>query len=288
MEFFGYIVKKTRKYLVVKRLKVTPAILLSILKPALKKRAILIWEFYNKCLNYRRKMDMPINNYIKKEGRALPVFILLDVSGSMSGQKIETVNVALKEMINSFKKIENPKGIIELCLLTFGAGKVNIVKELSQINDSDSYILTAGGDTPMGMAFEKVSEMIEDKSIVSSRAYTPTIVLISDGNPTDFDPTGKSIEEIMMWNALSKIHTGTRTSTATKLAMGIGDDVDTNILRAFINNNEVPVISAKDNNTISKFFEWVTMSISVRSISINPNQAQLEDTYMFDKDEIQF
>ena len=30
---------------------------------------------------------MLINNYIKKEGRALPVFILLDVSGSMSGEK---------------------------------------------------------------------------------------------------------------------------------------------------------------------------------------------------------
>ena len=29
---------------------------------------------------------MLINNYIKKEGRALPVFILLDVSGSMSGE----------------------------------------------------------------------------------------------------------------------------------------------------------------------------------------------------------
>ena len=34
---------------------------------------------------------MLINNFIKKEGRALPVFILLDVSGSMQGEKIETV-----------------------------------------------------------------------------------------------------------------------------------------------------------------------------------------------------
>lgn len=70
---------------------------------------------------------MLINNYIKKEGRALPVFILLDVSGSMSGEKIETVNVALKEMINSFKKIENPKGIIELCLVTFGGSQANVI-----------------------------------------------------------------------------------------------------------------------------------------------------------------
>ena len=231
---------------------------------------------------------MLINNFIKKEGRALPVFILLDVSGSMQGEKIETVNVALKEMINSFKKIENPKGIIELCLITFGGSQVNVIKELSQLKDSDVYTLTANGNTPMGMVFEKVAEMIEDKNVVSSRAYTPTIVLISDGNPTDYNPAGKSIEEIMAWESLMKIHSGIRCSKATKLAMGIGGHEDTNILKAFINNNEIPVISAKDNNTISKFFEWVTMSVSVRSVSSNPNQAQLEDTYMFDKDEILF
>ena len=231
---------------------------------------------------------MLINNFIKKEGRALPVFILLDVSGSMRGEKIETVNVALKEMINSFKKIENPKGIIELCLITFGNSEVKVIKDLSQINDTDSYTLTANGNTPMGMAFDKVAEMIEDKNIVSSRAYTPTIVLISDGNPTDYNPEGKSIEEIMTWDSLQKVHSGIRCSKATKLAMGIGGDVDINILKAFINNNEIPVISAKDNSTISKFFEWVTMSVSVRSVSSNPNQAQLEDTYMFDKDEILF
>jgi len=231
---------------------------------------------------------MLISNFIKKEGRALPVFILLDVSGSMKGEKIETVNVALKEMINSFKKIENPKGIIELCLITFGGNQVNVIKNLSQLNDSDVYTLTAVGNTPMGKAFEKVAEMIEDKNIVSSRAYTPTIVLISDGNPTDYNPTGKTIEEIMNWESLMKIHSGSRTSKATKLAMGIGGDIDTNILKAFINNEEIPIISAKNNSTISKFFEWVTMSVSVRSVSPNPNQAQLEDVYMFDKDEILF
>ena len=231
---------------------------------------------------------MLINNYIKKEGRSLPVFIMLDVSGSMSGEKIETVNVALKEMLNSFKKIENPKGIIELCLLTFGGNQVKVIKPLSKIRDEDVYTLTASGNTPMGMAFEKVAEMIEDKDIVSSRAYTPTIVLISDGNPTDYEASGKTVEEIKGWEALSKIHSGNRSSKATKLAMGIGRDVDINILKAFINNDEIPVISAKDNNTISKFFEWVTMSVSVRSISANPNQATIEDTYMFDKDEIEF
>lgn len=231
---------------------------------------------------------MLINNFIKKEGRALPVFILLDVSGSMHGEKIETVNVALKEMINSFKKIENPKGVIELCLITFGGNSVNIIKPLSKIDDSDAYTLSASGNTPMGMAFKRVAEMIEDQSIVSSRAYTPTIVLISDGNPTDYHASGRSIDEICEWDALKAIHSGSRASKAVKLAMGIGGDVDMNILKAFINNDEIPVISAKDNNTISKFFEWVTMSVSVRSVSANPNEAKFDDVHIFNEDEIQF
>lgn len=231
---------------------------------------------------------MLIQNYIKKEGRPLPVFILIDVSGSMSGEKIETVNVALKEMINSFKQIEHPKGIIELCLMTFGGNQVNVIKALSKITDQDSYTLIASGNTPMGLAFEKLSEMIENNNVVSSRAYTPTVVLISDGNPTDFNASGKSYEEIMSWESLMKIHSGSRSSKVTKLAMGIGNDVDVNILKAFINDNEIPVISAKDNNTISKFFEWITLSISVRSVSSNPNQSVVGDPYMFDKDEIKF
>ena len=52
---------------------------------------------------------MDFDKYIKPEGRALPVFLLLDVSGSMAGQKIGTVNVALKEMMENFRNIENPK-----------------------------------------------------------------------------------------------------------------------------------------------------------------------------------
>lgn len=37
----------------------------------------------------------------------------------------------------------------------------------------------------MGEAFDLVREMVEDRDIVSSRAYAPTVVLISDGIPTD-------------------------------------------------------------------------------------------------------
>lgn len=233
---------------------------------------------------------MDILNYFKKEGRALPVFLLVDVSGSMRGEKIETVNVALKEMLNSFKKIENPKGIVKLCIATFGNSKVDVIKEMSVIKDDEHFELSADGNTPMGQAFESVVDMIEKHYEQSSRDYTSTIVLISDGNPTDFAGYNANVsqDEIIAWPALSRLHSDKYTANATKLAMGIGDDVDVRILKGFTNNDSIPVIKAKDNQTISKFFEWVTISVSVRSVSINPNQVVLEDTYIFDNDEMEF
>lgn len=234
---------------------------------------------------------MDLSNYMRKEGRALPVFLLVDISGSMKGEKIETVNVALKEMVNSFKKIENPKGVIELCIVAFGNQNAQIIKPLSKITDSDQFDFSAAGDTPMGKAFDVVADMIEDYEVVSRRAYTPTIVLISDGNPTDFVGYNASMSDgdIYEWEALKNLQSGTRSSKATRLAMGIGNDVDSRILRAFINNESIPTIKARDNDTISKFFKWVTMSISVRSISVNPDIPVIGDTEdIFDKGEIEF
>lgn len=233
---------------------------------------------------------MNIGDFIKRDSRALPVFLLIDVSGSMSGEKIETVNVSLKEMLNQFRKITNPKGIIEMCILTFGNNSVNIVKKLSALSDNDFYTFTAEGNTPMGKAFKQVSDMIEDYNIVSTRAYTPMIILISDGNPTDFSgyTQGMSIEQIQTWDALQQLHSGSRSGKSIKTALGIGNDVDLNILKAFINNDTIPVIRANDLSTITKYFQWVTLSINVRSISPNPNQNVMVDTDLFDDESIEF
>jgi uncharacterized protein YegL len=227
---------------------------------------------------------------MKKEGRALPVFLLVDVSGSMRGEKIETVNVALKEMLASFKSIEHPKGVIKLCIMAFHGDSVDVIKPLSEITEKDTYSFSADGGTPLGKAVEAVTDMIENKAVVASRDYTPTIVLISDGMPTDFGPYNPNItnSEIMSWEPLTKLNSSPRASKATRLAMGIGEDMDVRILRGFINNETVPLIKARDNDTISKFFQWVTMSISTRSVSANPNQATLEEPSMFGKDDIVF
>lgn len=70
--------------------------------------------------------------------------------------------------------------------------------------------------------------------------------------------------------------------------MGIGEDANEAMLNAFINSTNVPVISARDARGIEKFFRWVTMSVSSRSVSRDPNNPVLPAFNEFDDEEFSF
>ena len=63
---------------------------------------------------------MELEQYITNSGRPLPVFLLLDCSGSMLGTKIETLNNCVRDMIEDFKNERMSEVALKLCLITFG------------------------------------------------------------------------------------------------------------------------------------------------------------------------
>ena len=213
---------------------------------------------------------MGLNSYVAKEPRALPIFILADTSGSMRGEKINELNLALREMLNSLTALDDVRGKFQLCIVSFG-GSVEIVQPLADIDSIMLTELSASGNTPMGGAFRAVRDMIEDREIVSSRSYAPTIVLISDGIPTDCPERLCNSKSYNVWEPLVELLSGERSSKSQRLALGIGNDADYSMLKDFVNNAEIPVIRAGDASGIAKFFRWVTMSTVARMNSFNPN-----------------
>lgn len=79
------------------------------------------------------------------------------------------------------------------------------------------------------------------------------------------------------------LHNGERSSKCQRMALGIGEDADIDMLKSFIDNPEIPVIKTKDASGITKFFRWVTMSTVARMTSINPNEISVVAP-MFDID----
>lgn len=217
---------------------------------------------------------MGLNSYVAREPRPLPIFILADTSGSMRGEKINELNLALREMLTALNDADDIRGKFQLSVIAFG-GEVRLIQPLQDITGLTLSELTAAGNTPMGQAFEIVQEMIEDREVVTSRAYTPTIVLISDGIPTDCSEEMYRRKNYFDWEPLKNLHSGERSSKCQRLALGIGEDADTEMLKAFIDNPEVPVIRTKDASGIAKFFRWVTMSTVARMHSVNPNETSV-------------
>lgn len=232
---------------------------------------------------------MGLKDVVIKEARPLPVLLLVDNSGSMANEKINTVNVALKEMLAEFSSIKNAKGKIHLGIITFG-NTVEVIQPIDKIENIIIRDFTAAGKTWMGQAIDKAIDILEDKNQVPERAYTPTIILLSDGLPSDcpgvMDPHNYDFAQ---WEALRRLHSSERLRKSPKLALGIGEGTNYRMLNAFINNPEVPVIKANNLVTITKFFQWVTYSVGQRSVSSNPNELIIEDPRQkFSDDEVEY
>lgn len=208
----------------------------------------------------------PLTEFALQEARPLPVFLLLDASGSMhEEQKIKTLNAAVHEMLQSLADEEQGRAAIVVGAVAFG-GTARVHLPFMPVNDAIKswQPLSADGNTPMGEVFRRCVATLEDRQLVPSRSYRPTLVLVSDGKPTD------------EWQSpLANLLASPRAGKAMRLAMAIGSDADESMLARFVNNTEYPVFHAHDARGIRKFFRWVTMSITARSRSTTPDRTTI-------------
>lgn len=206
---------------------------------------------------------MALNDFVVNTPRPLPVILLCDTSGSMSVDgKIEALNEAVKQMITTFAEESRIRAEIQVGLITFGQS-VNEHLPLTAAKDiTDVSPMQAAGLTPLGAALNRTRMLLEDKEVIPSRAYRPVIVLVSDGYATD------------AWEApLEALNRSERASKASRIAMAIGQDADRIMLEDFIDDPEAPLFEAQHARDIHKFFRAVTMSVTTRTRSANPELA---------------
>ncbi len=203
-----------------------------------------------------------LKEFTTQSARPLPVILLADVSGSMGMDgKIQALNHAVHEMIEAFQDESDLRAEIHVSVITFG-GQSRVHLPLGPARDCSWSEVGASGGTPMGTAFDLARQMVEDRAAVPSRAYRPTIVLVSDGQPTD------------VWEQpLQALLSSERGGKAFRMALAVGADADHAVLQSFLADPESRVYAADEARQIRQFFQLVTMSVSSRSRSANPNSA---------------
>lgn len=187
--------------------------------------------------------------------RRLPVYLLLDTSGSMTGEPIEAVKNGVQMMMHSLR--QNPQAIETafVSIITFDSDAKQIVP-LTDLASFQMIDIKASGVTSMGAALallaDKLDTEITKTTLEQKGDWKPLIFIMTDGVPTDNWQQG--------YNKLKSVNKGLIVGCAA------GQGADEAVLRQI--TNSVVRLDSADSESISKFFQWVTASIATTSTKV--------------------
>ena len=187
--------------------------------------------------------------------RRLPVYLLFDTSGSMSGEPIEAVKNGVQIMISSLR--QNPQAIETafLSVITFDSTAQQIIP-LTDLASFQMVDIKATGVTALGEALKLVAHKIDtevQKTTPEQKGdWKPLVFIMTDGIPTDDWQSG--------------LNEFKKSKVAFTVACAAGSGADAKILKQITDN--VVSLDTADSASIGKFFQWVTASIGVSSTKV--------------------
>ena len=177
--------------------------------------------------------------------KIMTLFYIVDTSGSMSGDKIGSVNSAMEEAITvDLPDIStaNDDAEIRVAIMQFSSGCSWITPSSGPIGIGDVIWndLHVNGLTDLGAVCVELDKKLSRNEFLESQtgAYAPVILLFSDGGPTD--NWEKGLEQLKKNNWFKH---------AIKIAIAIGEDADKTVLATFTGTPE-SVIAVNDKHTL--------------------------------------
>lgn len=194
--------------------------------------------------------------------RRLPVYLLIDTSGSMRGESIHAVNVGIQTMLNALRQDPYALESVHISIITYDneAREFIPLTALEDFQFSDITVPSSGG-TFTGAALKCLIKCV-DRDIKRSDGdqkgdWRPLVFLMTDGTPSDAYAYGEAIKEVK------------KRSFGSIIACAVGPKAKHDHLKEL--TSQVVALETLDSNTFSGFFKWVSASVASGSSSAGVN-----------------
>lgn len=194
--------------------------------------------------------------------RRLPVYLLLDTSGSMYGEPIEAVKNGVDLLVSTLRQDPYALETAYLSIITFDSS-ARQAAPLTELTAFQSPTLNANGATALGEALSLVAQCAErevQKTTYEKKGdWKPLVFIMTDGQPTDSLTTG--LEDFK------------KQKFGMVVACAAGQGADTNTLKKI---TEIVVqLDTADSATIKAFFKWVSASVSAGSMKVEDSGKEI-------------
>lgn len=193
--------------------------------------------------------------------RRLPVYLLLDCSGSMYGEPIEAVKNGVQVLVSTLRQDPYALETAYLSIITFdsNAKQVSPLTELSSFQQPN---IQASGCTALGEALALLAQRA-DQEVVKTTAeqkgdWKPLVFIMTDGEPTDDLNKGLAEFKKRKWGMV--------------VACAVGAGANTDTLKKI--TECVVSLDTADSATIKAFFKWVSASVSSGSMKVEETGAE--------------
>ena len=200
--------------------------------------------------------------------RHIACVILVDTSGSMSGEPINELNEGLRAFGEALQSDGYAVGVADVCVINFNT-QVTVEVPFCTASEYVPPVLSTSGLTAMNEAIITGLDALDQRKMEYKQTgtdyYRPWMFLLTDGVPTDDEYEAAARQRLQEALAQKKVNF---------FPMGIGNGVDVNHLKSYTLNQSGPILRA-DKNHFREAFVWLSSSMSVVSHS-QPGQNKLE------------